>query len=344
MRVAQVALVVAVLAAGAWVRWLPRANSPLVSGAARSGPAWPASSDAIWFGAPWSTRLVTVYHLDGVFLFPVSHRASRTDSLAHAAVQALLDGPPRGAGLTRALPNGWHVRSLEIVEREARLDLGGPASRNIAQHVVENVVKNVVKNTVENVPDAMAATSPAFAALVQTALVQTLTAVPGIDTVTLLANGHPVATAARRPLLYFAGTHGLTAVTTTAATPRATVDAFLQGPESGQRRGVLQSEPGHALIGLPRDVQLRDYQLVDGVVSLALSYTPSVRTLAIERPDTMRTVLLGLIASLTEHASVRAVTLDFEGHSRLGLGACSDLLRVPQRKPRLLNDERLVGR
>ena len=89
MRVAQVALVVAVLAAGAWVRWLPRANSPLVSGAARSGPAWPASSDAIWFGAPWSTRLVTVYHLDGVFLFPVSHRASRTDSLAPAAVQAL---------------------------------------------------------------------------------------------------------------------------------------------------------------------------------------------------------------------------------------------------------------
>jgi len=57
----------------------------------------------------------------------------------------------------------------------------------------------------------------------------------------------------------------------------------------------------------------------------------------------MRLLLLGLIASLTEFPSVGAVRLDFEGQSRLGLGQCSDLLRTPQKRPELLNDERLLG-
>jgi hypothetical protein len=41
---------------------------------------------------------------------------------------------------------------------------------------------------------------------------------------------------------------------------------------------------------------------------------------------------------------VQAVRIDFEGRTRLGLGQCSDLLRVPQPRPELLNDERLLGR
>jgi hypothetical protein len=41
---------------------------------------------------------------------------------------------------------------------------------------------------------------------------------------------------------------------------------------------------------------------------------------------------------------VRKVQIDFEGQTRLGLGQCSDLLRIPQPRPQLLNDERLLGR
>jgi hypothetical protein len=69
-----------------------------------------------------------------------------------------------------------------------------------------------------------------------------------------------------------------------------------------------------------------------------------VRTLALEQPDRMRLSLLGLIATLTEFPSVRAVRLDFEGQTRLGLGQCSDLLGAPQPRPALLNDERLLAR
>ena len=112
------------------------------------------------------------------------------------------------------------------------------------------------------------------------------------------------------------------------------VAAYLNGPGDG------------ALTGIPRDVRLLkyDYSKEDGLASLDFSYTESVRTLALEKPDIMRSVLLGVIASLTEYAEVRAVRIDFDGHSRLGLGECSDLLRTPQRRPRLLNDERLLGR
>jgi hypothetical protein len=82
----------------------------------------------------------------------------------------------------------------------------------------------------------------------------------------------------------------------------------------------------------------------EGSLSLDFSYTPSVRALAIERPDRMRTLLLGLITSLTEFPGVRTVRLDFEGQTRLGLGQCSDLLRSWQPRPALLNDERLLER
>ena len=66
------------------------------------------------------------------------------------------------------------------------------------------------------------------------------------------------------------------------------------------------------------------------------------RELALDNPARMRTVLLGLIASLTEFPEVRAVRLDFGGHTRLGLGECSDLLGTPQPRPELLNDERFL--
>ena len=106
----------------------------------------------------------------------------------------------------------------------------------------------------------------------------------------------------------------------------------------------MPPEPG--LAGLPSDVRVLGYEhdTDAGLLSLNFSYTPSVRTLALDRPDRMRLSLLGLIASLTEFPSIRAVRLDFEGQTRLGLGQCSDLLRTVQPRPELLNDERLLGR
>jgi hypothetical protein len=66
--------------------------------------------------------------------------------------------------------------------------------------------------------------------------------------------------------------------------------------------------------------------------------------LALDKPERMRLVLLGLIATLTEFPVVRTVQIDFQGQTRLGLGQCSDLLRTPQPRPQLLNDERLLER
>ena len=102
--------------------------------------------------------------------------------------------------------------------------------------------------------------------------------------------------------------------------------------------------PSPEIAGLPPDVRLLAYEYNSArrVLSLKFSYTPSLRALAMDRPDRMRTVLIGLIASLTEFPEVRAIQLDFGGQTRLGLGQCSDLLRTPQTRPALLNDERLL--
>jgi spore germination protein GerM len=132
--------------------------------------------------------------------------------------------------------------------------------------------------------------------------------------------------------LYYASANGLVAVPTSISSPRAALEAFLSGP----------SDP--ELTGFPSDVRLLSYEYAETNRSLSLNftYTPSIRTLALDKPERMRLVLLGLIASLTEFPGVRTVQLDFQGQTRLGLGQCSDLLRSPQPRPQLLNDERLL--
>jgi len=167
----------------------------------------------------------------------------------------------------------------------------------------------------------------------ETALVETLTALHEITSVEITANGKPIGPPSQRmPALYFASTNGLVAIPVAAANARDALAMYLSGP------------PAPDLTGLPSDVRLlkHEYKSAGGVISLKFSYTPSLRALAIERPDRMRTVLLGLIATLTEFPEVRAVELDFGGQTRLGLGQCSDLLRTPQPRPALLNDERLL--
>jgi len=255
---------------------------------------------------PWATTLATLYFSDGESIFPVSRRMPTSDDLPRAALQALLAGPNAGSGLTSAIPPGVEIRSFELAAGVAHVDLSAAFLAGDG--------------------DKQAA---------QTALVETMTALPGVASVTLSVEGKPLAESARRvPLLYYASRDGLVAIPTSVTNPRAALTAYLSG--SGDPK----------LTSLPPDVRLLayEYAAADGLLSLNFGYTPSVHTLALEQPERMRLLLLGLIASLTEFPVVRAVQLDFEGHSRLGLGQCSDLLRTPQPRPALLNDERLLDR
>lgn len=268
-------------------------------------PANATGGSAKWW--PWQkSKIVTLYFPDGQVFFPVSRRMPTNDDLPRAALQALLAGPSPGSGLTNPMPRGVEIRSFHLADGVAQIDL----SRAIGDQGGEI-------NSAE------------------TAIVDTMTALPGVTSVALSVEGQPLSEPAKRvPLLYYASANGLVAVPAAVTTPRATVDAYLAGPVDPE------------LTGLPRDVRLLQYEHdpAQGLVSLNFSYTPSVRELAVDKPDRMRFALLGLITTLTELPQVRAVRLDFEGRTRLGLGQCSDLLRTPQPRPELLNDERLLGR
>jgi spore germination protein GerM len=269
----------------------------------------PAAGGFITRGAswPWQTStMVTLYFADGPFLFPVSRRMPSDDNLARAALQALIEGPSRASGLTPVIPPGVEIRSFALVEGVAQVDLS----------------------------EALL-TGQADARLAELAMIDTLTALPGVEAVSLSVEGRSIAErAVRRPLFYYPSANGLTAVPARATDPRSAVDELLAGSADPE------------LTGLPRDVRILSYELdvPDGDLSINFTYTPSVRTLALEKPERMRLLLLGLITSLTEFPEVRTVRVDFEGQTRLGLGQCSDLLRSPQPRPALLNDERLVER
>ena len=253
---------------------------------------------------PWpATTIATLYFSDGRFLFPVSRRMRSNADLPHAALQALLAGPSAASGLKNPISPGIQIRSLLLENGVAHVDLSADPDRQGATHAAE------------------------------TTIVETMTALRGVTSVELSVQGKPLGRSTKRvPLLYFASANGLVAIPVTVVKPREALDLYLSGP------------PAPDLTGLPPDVRLLgyDYNLANGSLSLKFSYTPSLRALAIDRPDRMRTVLLGLIASLTEFSEVRAVQLDFGGQTRLGLGQCSDLLRTPQPRPALLNDERLL--
>ncbi|MFQ5922927.1 MAG: GerMN domain-containing protein [Anaerolineales bacterium] len=163
------------------------------------------------------------------------------------------------------------------------------------------------------------------------ALAQSLGTLPEVNFVEIAMNGVPRNSDDR--LLYFAAGELLVAESIVAQSPEEALSAYLRGPSVD------------SLMGLPEDVRLLDYRLTptNGLLSVNLTYTPSVRELALEQPDSIRRVLVGLIATLTAFEEVEAVRLDFEGHTRLGLGQCSDLLRAPQIQPQVLNDERVLG-
>jgi len=252
-----------------------------------------------------TTTMVTLYFADGRSFFPVSRRMPTGDDLPRAALQALLAGPSAASGLTSPIPPGVEIRSVTLAGGVAHVDLS-------AAFLGED-------------GDTQAAEAAVF---------ETMTALPGVTSVALSVEGKSLAESNRVPLLYYASANGLVAVPVSVTDPRAALTKYLSGP------------PDPELTSLPPDVRLLSYEHdpTDGLLSLNFTYTPSVRELALEKPERMRLLLLGLIAGLTEFPQVRAVQLDFEGRSRLGLGQCSDLLRSPQPRPALLNDERLLGR
>jgi spore germination protein GerM len=282
-RVGWVLVVAAVIGGGVWMRTLPP-GALLAAGPFK-----------------WQTRtIVNLYFVDGPYLFPVSRPFETNDRLPRAALEALLAGPGPSATLQRAIAHGVEIRSFNVADGVARIDLSG----------------------------ALGDERTALAAITAT-----MTGVPGISSVAVNVDGHPLQASTRRtPLLYFPSADGLVAVPSQAADARATLDAYLSGP------------PAPEMTGVPADVRLLayDYDAADRLLSIGFTYTPAVRTLALEKPERTRMLLLGLIASLTEFPGVRAVRLDFGGQSRLGLGECSDLLRSPQPRPALLNDERLL--
>lgn len=303
-------LVTVLVGAGFWVRSLPSVGMrPVLS-------AW-------W---PWTgSTIVTLYFSDGQFLFPVSRRIPATDDVPRAALQALLAGPGQTSGLTSPIPPGVEIRSFTLAGGLAQIDLsfpGGHSTGTLNRDTQGGHSNQTVNRDTE------------FPTLGEIAIVETMTALPGVSSVALSVEGNTLdAPAKRMPLLYYASAKGLAAVRAAATTPRDAIATYMAGP------------PDETMTGIPRDVRLLKYEHdpVDGLVSLEFAYTDSVRALAIEKPAIMRSVLLGMIASLTEFPGVRAVQIDFGGQSRLGLGQCSDLLRVPQPRPRLLNDERLLG-
>ena len=229
--------------------------------------------------------------------------------------------------VSRRLPNDQSLplavlQALQQSPREGtRLQTVIPSGVHIRSVTLENNVAHVGLSAWPNQPYA------------EIAIVDTITGLPGVTSVDFNIAGEAYGTRTKRiPLLYFASAKGLVSIPAEVATPREVLDMYLSGP------------PAPDLTGLPPDVRLLayDYSGARNALSLKFSYTPSLRALATERPDRMRTALLGLIATLTQFPEVRTVQLDFGGQSRLGLGQCSDLLRTPQTRPALLNDERLL--
>src|SRR5712691_1462369 len=194
---------------------------------------------AAWW--PWTTTTVTLYFSDGRSFVPVSRRMTRNLDLPRATLQALLDGPASRTGLQNPVPRGVEVRSFAIREGVAHIDLSSAFQGD-----------------------------PAGTRAAETAIVETMTAIAGVWSVSLSIDGRSLVDSATRvPLLYYASATGLVGVPVSATTPRAAVATYLAGPTD------------RSLTGLPADVRLLNYahDPADGSLSLDFSYTPSVRTL-----------------------------------------------------------------
>jgi Sporulation and spore germination len=259
---------------------------------------------AAWL--PWAAP-VTIFYPDatGRFLVPVATYIDGDRADPATLAHALASRPPAGLGLQPLIAGPQSVRHVAITGGVARLDLS-----------------------------AEGLTISGDTPLARQAILQSVAAWPAITGVQLSVDGTPDAAAVPARLIYGVSGDLLAAVPVRAVGPRDLVDTYL----------VSAAEAG--LVGLPADVRLLGYELDarSGLLRLNFSYSPGIQEFATHNPELMRSVLLGLIATMTAVPEVEAVMLDFEGRARLGVGQCADLLRTPQRRPAILNDARTLAR
>ena len=176
----------------------------------------------------------------------------------------------------------------------------------------------------------------AASSLAHEALLQSLRSWPGVDDVAVTVDGSPLDTNSSGHLLYFYDEprDRLVARQIGLVSPSDVLDAYLEGPSAA------------GLTGLPADVSSLGVTLdSNGLLRLSFTYRPSLRTYALDHPDSVRRVLEGLIATFTTgFEDVEGVYLDFEGHNALGAGQCANLLNTARLRPEVLNDERLLQR
>lgn len=169
------------------------------------------------------------------------------------------------------------------------------------------------------------------------AIEQTLLALPAISTVRIDGAGkaHRPGRSSTALNLYYADGAYLVPVAAPAGVTNIDDVVTYYLASTGRDTGLVKLPSDVSLVNLRLD-QERRLLVVD------LTYTESLREFALANELLTRRVLQGLIATLTQFDSVDAVLLSFEGHTRLGLGGCSDLLRAPQVAPDAINDEAQV--
>jgi len=255
---------------------------------------------------PWMGRTsVTLFFSDGEYLVPVSRTVPRDEATPQALVDALLAGPADGTGLISLVPEGTVARSVSTDGSSLLVDLSGTYATDA---------------------------SP----LSHEAVYQSMRSWPGIDEVSVTIDGVPLETNTSGHLLYFYDeTHDmLVAQTTNRVRIGDLVSAYLEGPHDPR------------LTGLPADIEALNVDLASNdLLTLGFTFRQSLRSFAVDHPESVRRVLEGLIATFsTGFPDVGGVLLDFEGHNTLGLGQCANLLNTAQLMPEVLNDERLLSR
>lgn len=255
---------------------------------------------------PWLGRTtVTLFYSDGEHLVPVSRTVPRNQATPEVLVDALLTGPVDGAGLINLIPDGTIARNVLLDGSVLSVDLSG----NYA-----------------------AEASP----LTHEAVYQSMRSWPGIDEVGVTVDGVPLDTNTSGHLLYYYDERRdmLVAQPINRVRPGDLLAVYLEGPDDPR------------LTGLPADVESLSISLGENeLLTLSFTFRDSLRSFAIDHPESVRRVLEGLIATFsTGFPDVGGVLLDFEGHNALGLGQCANLLNTVQSMPEVLNDERLLSR
>lgn len=248
---------------------------------------------------------VTLYYTDSASnnFEPVSYSLAGNADNPRMLFKLFSKWPQGVRGMLPPLPDGTEIRSLSLE--------GGQLQLELSEHFLQ-----------ANLPLAVPA------------LWHTMKSLPDVQNVHVTVAGKPLTMpSSNTRMLYFysLSKSRLVSLPANASSHRQALEMYLQGPSDNK------------LIGLPADVQMLNYEFdpIRNSVRLNFNFTSSLRRLGTEHPESTRSLLLGLIATLTQFREIETVTLEFDGHSRLGLGNCANLIGTPQTRPMVLNDERL---